>query len=83
MLSPESVTLPRDCYTSYQVRRLFGRRDAADEKKVVPISRVTLKRWRQKGYIPFIKLNCRTFLYPREAVQRVLQETNTSLPAQA
>ena len=69
--------LPRDCLTSGQVRRLFGRPDA--NGTIQPISRVTLKRWRHKGSIPFIQMNCRVFLYPREGVERVIAAANSTL----
>lgn len=69
IMAPKPI-LPRDCYSAYEVRRLFGRRD---ERGVVkPISRMTLKRWRQKGLIPFIVRNCRVIDYPRAGVDSLL-----------
>lgn len=69
--------LPRDCYTSYQVRKIFGHKNAAGQ--IVPISRATLHRWREKGYLEHIRLNARHYLYTKASTHRFIERTNQTL----
>lgn len=66
--------LPRDCYSSLEVRRLFARRGT--DGKLVLMHRCTLERWRTKGRIQFLKINRTCFVYPKVDVLRLLDEMN-------
>lgn len=70
------AVLPRDCYQSYEVREMFGWRNARNE--IVPISRSTLKRWRAAGRFQFVQLNSRIFLYTRASVDAALANLTPS-----
>jgi hypothetical protein len=69
-LPPESVR-ERDCYRPFEVRMKFGRKD--DQGRFVPLSRITLIRWRKAGTLPFIQPNSRVVLYPKSAVDALVK----------
>ncbi len=74
-----SLILPKDCYSTSQVRRLFARR--TDEGKVVPLSRQAIHYRRIKGLLPVIKFSGR-YMYPIKAVDAILAKANAEfLPA--
>lgn len=73
-----TLVLPRDCYTAAEVRYLFARR-LPHNGELKPLSRITLQRWRIKGKVQFIRLNSRTYMYPRASVQAILRSINNSL----
>lgn len=69
--APVSVR-PRDCYRPFEVRMKFG---TVNEKgELVPLSRITLYRWRKEGLLEWVEINSRCILYPKESVHRLLAE---------
>jgi len=67
--SPETVRRC-DCYKSADVRSLFGWTNERGER--VAVSYTTLQRWRESGRVPFVKLGQRTFAYPREKIDQMV-----------
>jgi hypothetical protein len=43
-----------------------------------PIHACTLQRWRRARLLPFVKVNARTYIYPADKVDALLQEVATS-----
>lgn len=77
-MSTITPILPRDCYTSSQVARIFGCKN--EDGQIKPISRATICRWRRQGYIDAICINSRRYLYTKASVHRFISQTNQSLP---
>lgn len=60
-----------DCFSALEVRTLFSRRfDAEGQRK--PINECTLRRWRKRRMIAFIRINSRVYLYPKAEILRIL-----------
>lgn len=57
-------------YTTAQIQLLFGHSDGRGH--IVPLHECTIRRWRQSGAIPFVKINQRTFRYPRAQIDAIL-----------
>lgn len=68
---PAEVVRERDCYRPYEVRMKFGMHD--ERGRFVPLSRITLLRWRKAGKLPFIQPNSRVVLYPKAAVDALVK----------
>lgn len=66
-VAPLSKRVP---YTTRQICYLFGQSDGRGN--FIPIHENTVARWRRLNKIPFIKLNCRQFRYPRTDVDQML-----------
>ena len=71
LVLPVECVREKDCYRPYEVRVKFGRRD--DKGRFVPLSRITLLRWRKAGTLPFIQPNSRVVLYPKAAVDALVK----------
>jgi hypothetical protein len=71
LMLPMTEVRPRDCYRSYEVRVKFGMRNERGE--LVPLSRITLLRWRKAGKLAYIQPNSRLVLYPKAAVDALLK----------
>lgn len=73
MAAPTPLTLPRDCYSIGQLRRLMGHRD--DEGRLVPLSRQAVHARRIKGTISFIKFGG-SYFFPRGDIDAMIQKAN-------
>ena len=70
MSAKPPVILPRDCYSGWEVRRLFARRNRAGV--LVLLTRATLWKRRCKGQLPFVKFGPRLVMYPRVLIDAML-----------